>query len=312
VRIFARPPSAPAHPPATLRSDASPPADAAPPPATTAPRRPAARSLTARARRIHRWLGLVVGVQFVLWTAGGLYFAWSDLDAVHGDHLLRPAPPVDAAAATIAPAAAVAALRARGPVDSVAEVQLVAVLGRPTYRVRYLAPGAGGGPRRALVDAATGAVRGPLTRDEAVRAARAAYAGAAPVTQVTRLTADSVGPHHEFRGQPLPAWAVRFGDAEGATAYVPAELGQVVRVRTNRWRAFDLLWMLHTMDYAGRDDFNNVLLRGASVLGLVTVASGFALFGLTAPTLRRRVRTGRRVGRGAPSAGSASSARPAT
>jgi uncharacterized protein (DUF885 family) len=252
-------------------------------------------SATSRARRIHRWLGLFIGVQFVLWTAGGLYFSWTDLDAVHGDHLMRPAPPVSAEQATVSPAAAVAAIRARAPVDSVAGVELVGVLGRPTYRVGYFAAaGSRSVRRRALVDASTGALRGPLARDEAVRAARAAYAGAAPVTSVSLLTADSVGPHHEFREQPLPAWAVRFGDSEGATAYVPAEMGQVLRVRNDRWRAFDFLWMLHTMDYAGRDDFNNVVLRAFSALGLVTVGSGFVLFGLTSPAVRRRA--GRRGG----------------
>lgn len=252
-------------------------------------------SATYRARRIHRWLGLFIGIQFVLWTAGGLYFSWTDLDAVHGDHLMRPSRPVPAELATVTPAAAVGALRARARVDSVAGVELVGVLGRPTYRVSYFTAPAGGGQpvrRRGLVDAATGAPRAPLAREEAVQAARAAYVGSAPVTAVSLLTADSVGPHHEFRAQPLPAWAVRFGDSEGATAYVPAELGQVLRIRTERWRAFDFLWMLHTMDYAGRDNFNNVVLRAFSVLGLATVASGFVLFALTSPTLRRRRRRG--------------------
>jgi hypothetical protein len=36
--------------------------------------------------------------------------------------------------------------------------------------------------------------------------------------------------------------------------------------------------MLHTMDYEGRDDINNWLLRAYSVLGLVTISSGFLLF----------------------------------
>jgi hypothetical protein len=43
------------------------------------------------------------------------------------------------------------------------------------------------------------------------------------------------------------------------------------------------------MDYQGRDNFNNLALRAFSVLGLVTVASGFVLFALTTPTLRRRM-----------------------
>ena len=107
------------------------------------------------------------------------------------------------------------------------------------------------------------------------------------LTAASLLTADSVSTHHEFRKQPLPAWAVHSGDEEGATAYVPAELGQVLRIRNDRWRVFDFLWMLHTMDYQRRDNFNNLALRALSVLGLVTVASGLLLFGLTSPTIRR-------------------------
>lgn len=249
------------------------------------------KTLTYRARRLHRWLGLGIGLQFLLWTVGGLYFSWTDIDAVHGDHLARPAPLLAGELAVAPLGPVLAAIRAAERVDSVAAIELASVLGRPTWRVSYLTTVDGHVVRRRrLADAATGALRGPLTRDEAVRVARQSYTGAAPVTAVRWLTADSVGPHHEFREQPLPAWAVRFGDAEGATAYVPAELGQVTRVRNNRWRIYDTLWMLHTMDYAGRDDFNNVLLRAFSILGLVTVGSGLTLFGLTTPTMRRRRR----------------------
>jgi hypothetical protein len=255
----------------------------------TAPRSP---SLTYRARRIHRWLGLFIGIQFLLWTVGGLYFSWVDLDAVHGDHLVRPAPPVDLAGVTVTPAAALSALQAREALGRVTSVDLAMVAGRPTYRiVAAQQDGAGHAHKvRRFVDARSGAVRGPLTRDEAVRVSQAAYTGTAPVSRVSLLTADSVSAHHEFREQPLPAWAVRFGDGEGATAYVPAEVGQVLRIRNDKWRLFDFLWMLHTMDYQGRDDFNNLLLRAFSVLGLVTVASGLTLFAMTSPTLRRRRR----------------------
>lgn len=253
-------------------------------------------SLTYRARRIHRWLGLSIGIQFLLWTVGGLYFSWTDLDEVHGDHLHRAPLALAAERATVTPAAAVAAVRAQEPVDSVASVDLVGILGVPTYRVTaWTHEGTRARKVRRLVDGTTGTVRAPLGRDEAVRVAQAAYAGSAPVTRVALLTADSVSAHHEFREQPLPAWAVRFGDGEGATAYVPAELGQVLRIRNDRWRLFDFLWMLHTMDYQGRDDFNNLLLRAFSVIGLVTVGSGLLLFALTSPTLRRRTRAARTI-----------------
>ena len=57
--------------------------------------------------------------------------------------------------------------------------------------------------------------------------------------------------------------------------------------RNDRWRWFDRFWMLHVMDYEGRDNFNSLLLQVVSGLGLVTVLSGFALFAVTSPRLHR-------------------------
>jgi uncharacterized iron-regulated membrane protein len=257
----------------------------------TTHRRP---SVTYRARRVHRYLGLFIGIQFLLWTVGGLYFSWMRLDAVHGDHLLHAPAALGADLALASPAAAVTALRGRERVDSLAGVELVRILDRPVYRVHYVGWDGGVAVRRTqLADALTGALRPPVGREEAVAIARQAVTGGAPVRSVEYLTPGSVGGHHEYREQPLPAWAVRFAHPEGATAYVPAEVGRVVRVRNDRWRVFDFLWMLHTMDYEGRDDFNNLVLRGFSLLGLVTVLSGFTLFALTSPTLRRGARARR-------------------
>jgi hypothetical protein len=91
----------------------------------------------------------------------------------------------------------------------------------------------------------------------------------------------STNGHHEYREKPLPAYAVTFAKPNNATVYVSAELGTVQSYRTNSWRAFDFLWMLHTMDYENRDNINNWVLRIFSVLGLVTILSGFLLYFLT-------------------------------
>ena len=72
------------------------------------------------------------------------------------------------------------------------------------------------------------------------------------------------------------------------TVYVSAELGTVQTYRNNQWRVFDFLWMLHVMDYQNRDNINNWLLRLFSVIGLITIASGFLLFGLTQKVSRKQ------------------------
>lgn len=255
-------------------------------------RRP--KSSTYWARQTHRWLGLFIGVQFVLWTVGGLYFSWTDLDEIHGDHLRARQPLVTSTVDLASPSVVVDAIRAAEPVDSLAGLTLMNLLGRPTYRVNYYTR-AGADPvrRRRLADAVTGALRPVTTEAEAVALAEEAYAGGEPVRSVEFLTDASVGSHHEYRGGPLPAWAITFAAPNNPTAYVPVEEGQVRAIRHRDWRTFDFLWMLHTMDYAGRDNFNNLVLRAFSVLGLVTVLSGFVLFGLTSRTVRGWTRSAR-------------------
>lgn len=256
------------------------------------------RSSAYWARQTHRWLGLFIGMQFVLWTVGGLYFAWTDLDEIHGDHLRAGQPQVIATTGLVSPSVVVDAIRRTEPVDSLAGLALVDLLGRPTYRVDYFSRTEGKTVRkRQLADAVSGGLRQTVTQPEAVALARQAYKGTEPVRSAEYLMAGNVGSHHEYRGGPLPAWAVTFDAPNSPTAYIPVEEGQVRAIRHRDWRTFDFLWMLHTMDYAGRDNFNNLVLRIFSVLGLVTVLSGFVLFALTSRRTRHWLGLDRR-GRG--------------
>ena len=246
------------------------------------------RTFSYRARLIHRYLGLFIGIQFVLWTAGGLYFSWTNLDEVHGDHLRAGTPAVRGDVALASPAEAIAQLRTAEPVDSLAGVELLDVLGRPTWRLHYFTRDGDKAVRRTrLADAASGVLREAIAREEAIAVARAAMRDDLRLVGAELVTDATVDGHHEYRGGSLPAWAVSFDGPERATAYVPVDLGRVDRVRNDRWRAFDFLWMLHTMDYRGRDDINNAILRALSALGLATILSGFTLFALTSRPLRR-------------------------
>ena len=44
-------------------------------------------------RKTHRYLGLIIGVQFLAWTISGLYFSWTNIDEIHGDHFRKKLPP---------------------------------------------------------------------------------------------------------------------------------------------------------------------------------------------------------------------------
>lgn len=236
-------------------------------------------------RKTHRILGLIVGLQLLLWTASGLYFSWNDIEKVRGEHftaepgVLHPGYDV-----YISPADAVAAvIRETGGIDSVSQITLRPLLGEPVYEIEYRA---GGGTSFTLVDAVDGQLRSPVGREEAVAIARADFVAGAPVAAVERIETADAG--SEYRDRELPAWRVEFDHPTGTRLYVSADRGLVRARRNNTWRTFDLLWMLHIMDYETRDDINNTVLRLLSVLGVATVASGYVLWGFTSRTLRRR------------------------
>ena len=54
--------------------------------------------------------------------------------------------------------------------------------------------------------------------------------------------------------------------------------GDIAAIRSDSWRAWDLLWALHIMDYQDRDNINNLLLKMFSVLALASSFSGIILF----------------------------------
>lgn len=251
------------------------------------------RTWHLRIRKTHRYLGLFIGVQFLLWTLGGLYFSWSNLDDIHGDHLKRPIAGLPASQSLVSPTIPMRALQQNG-VDSILSVSLISVLNQPLYQINYRIQHSKGHviAHVQLADATTGRLRGELTQAEAIGLAKQRFAGSSAIEQVEYLT--RTNGHHEYREKPLPAYAIRFRHPAHATIYVAAQLGTVQSVRTDPWRIFDLLWMLHTMDYEGRDDINNGLLRAFSVLGLLTISSGFALYFVSSSRFRSNRKRGYR------------------
>ncbi|WP_315822698.1 hypothetical protein [Paraflavitalea speifideaquila] len=246
-------------------------------------------------RKSHRYLGLILGIQFLLWTIGGLYFSWSNMDEVHGDFQKKKAPLLPADIVAVSPTVIVDNIKRVHPVDSFISIQLIEIFGNPFYQVGLASVNHDNTGEHSihalnhLADAVTGQLRGALTREEAIAVASSRFNGEAKIKSVEYLT--TANGHHEYRESPLPAYAVTFEHPTATTVYVASELGTVQKFRNNKWRAFDLLWMLHTMDYQSRDNISNILLRIFSILGLVTVISGFALYIISSRTLKKSFKT---------------------
>lgn len=227
--------------------------------------------MTAWMRRLHVWIGLVAGLQFLLWMGSGLVMSVLDAEQVHSSATRAAAAPARPwTGDTLAPRQVLASQR--GPVDTLATGWLGE---RPVYRLAL-------GKRVWLVDARDG--RGVSVDAElAARLARASYRG-----QWRAGPAQLVQGSDEVRDHPGAVWRVDVHDAQDTAVYVSAATGDIVAHRNRSWRVFDLAWMLHIMDYSGRKDFNHPLVIGSAVLGVLLVLGGVWL--LVVSLVPRRAR----------------------
>jgi hypothetical protein len=226
-------------------------------------------------RKAHRFLGVALGIQFLFWTIGGLYFSWSDMDEIHGDHQKAHSHPLGADLDLASPQTIIEKIKAKDSIDFVFDLKLIQIFGEPFYQITY-SKLHDRDKKIQLANAQTGKLRNALTENEAVNIAKNSFSKEAEISKVEYLS--TTNGHHEYREQPLPAYAVTFGHSSGTTVYVATELGTVQKFRNNKWRVFDFLWMMHTMDYQSRDNISNWLLRVFSVFGLFSILSGFILF----------------------------------
>ncbi|MCM4156621.1 PepSY domain-containing protein [Gramella sp. AN32] len=226
------------------------------------------RKTALNIRKTHRYLGLFIGIQFIMWTLSGLYFSWTDLDEIHGDQFKKQEPMHSAFSDLKSPTML-------DPALEVTTVKLQEISGKPFYYIN----------EDFLMDACSGEKIREISEQQALDIASRYMLEGLEVSGIKRIT--KTGKHHEYRENLLPAYVISYNTNENLKAYVGALTGNFKSVRHRDWRWFDFLWMTHTMDYEGRDDFNNTLLRAFSLLGLITVLSGFLLWYISSPSVRK-------------------------
>jgi uncharacterized iron-regulated membrane protein len=232
-------------------------------------------------RRIHKWIGLILGLQFVIWTISGAMMAVLDMGEVAGGERLA--------------AVETAALPRSGQGweavrQTLGETPITTVAVRPLLGRHVLEVGTPAGPR--LFDPGTGAaieVDASLAR----KVAEASYPGAGEVASVTALEELTL----PVREHSLPIWRVDFADDNDSSYYVSASTGKLLERRNDTWRAWDFFWMLHNMDYVNRTSFNHPLIITVG-FGIVWLAiTGFYLLFKSAWRTDFRWLRQRRVGR---------------
>ena len=227
-------------------------------------------------RRIHKWVGIAIGLQFLLWAISGTAMALLDMKEVAGGPSSeRPAPSLPVSS----PAWPMIGDALEGQVEA---MRTRALLDRQVIEVS-------GPAGTALIDPATGkfvTIGAPL----ASAIAGAAHPSGIAPKSVSKLAEVTLA----VRDHELPIWKVDFADAEKSSYYVSGTTGELLERRNESWRWWDFFWMLHNMDYAKRTSFNHPLIIAAGIAMAWLAVTGFWLLFRTmwrhdAAWLRRRV-----------------------
>ena len=207
-------------------------------------------------RNTHKYLSILISIQLLLWTISGIYFAFNQIELVRGEQYRLPqAFSVDLSKVNLV-------------LDSVKSIQVARRFGEEILIVRKEA-----GTEYLNLE---GDALQKLSREQATSIV-------STVTSLTPLAVEEINdpePGSEYRGRNLPLFKVITQDQENdeINVYVDAISGQVVAIRSEQWRLWDLMWGLHIMDWETRDEINNWLLKLFSVLALISSLTGVFIF----------------------------------
>ena len=224
------------------------------------------RQTALKIRKTHRYLGVFLGIQFLLWTISGLYFSWTNIDDIHGDQFKNLKYQSKSFENLISPSQ----LNVSGGINT---IELRDINQKPYYWIN----------QSQLYNAIDGTLKAKISKNEALYVAKNYMRADLKVTTIKMIS--EAGKHHEYRERLLPAYVISYANNDALKAYVSIKDGKFQTVRHRGWRWFDFLWMTHTMDYDSRDNFNTTVLRAFSLLGLITVMSGFLLWYTSSPSI---------------------------
>jgi uncharacterized iron-regulated membrane protein len=221
------------------------------------------KSGSIAARFLHKWIGLIVGIQVLIWLASGLYMVIVDLDFIHGDPLVRNMQQT----VTIPDSSEVSINSLREQYPQAITVGVRSVMDKTHFTVTTP-------EERLLIDPVSADIVSPLDEQWARDIAKFHFNGIANIQSARLITSN---PPMEIQTRRPPLWRVDFDDRFSTSFYIDPYSGVLVTRRHQYWRIFDFLWMLHIMDYEERMDAHNPLVIFTQIVGVIFAITGLWL-----------------------------------
>jgi len=218
-------------------------------------------TLLKTSRKLHKWLMLFLGVQFVIWSVTGAYMVIFDIDYIHGDSLVtQHQTPIDVNKINIS----LTDIIKKYP--DAQNINLAVLIDSPVYRFKIA-------QKNVMLNACSGEVLSPINEVMAVKLAKHYYSADDDISEIELLTNN---PPFELSKRHLPAYRVNFEAFGSPSLYINAHSGKVVTKRHEFWRLFDWMFRFHIADYQDGEP-DNLLLFWLSIVSLFAVITGLVL-----------------------------------
>jgi len=214
-------------------------------------------------KRLHKWVGLLIGVQVLLWLSSGLVISLLDPVKVSGRQW---------ALATLAEPQFIGPTPLLEPAELAAEhmqdaigIELTIRHGKPVYVIRNT-------DGETLISGNDGSII-TFEKADAEKLARQDFSGDGEIMSI----AQGMAPDMETRKHSGVYWRVGFSDKANTAIYIAASTGKILERRNSYWRVRDFFWMLHIMDYSGRQNFYHPLIISVALVAIWLGITGFLL-----------------------------------
>jgi len=214
-------------------------------------------------KKLHKWVGLLIGLQVLLWVLSGLMISLLDPEKASGRQWadITPHEPKSLPSGVFLEPDELPTAQT----DDALSISLSVSRGEPVYTIRHTTG-------ETLLSAIDGSF--VLTgKADAEKLAKEDFTGEGDIIVSTA----GIAPDMETRDSSGPYWKVSFSDGANTSIYISAATGEILERRNSFWRVRDFFWMLHIMDYSGREDFNNPLVITVALIALWLGISGFLL-----------------------------------
>lgn len=194
-------------------------------------------------RFIHKWIGVFLGIQIILWMVSGFIMSFYDHDMVEGHNFQAH---IEKEETTLSVIGDISPILQKIPQsENILDVSATIFRNDSVIMVRT-------DQNIRMFNAVSGrfiAIDEKLARQIAIED----FSGDGEVIAVNKI----LTPTLETRESVGPGWRVDFDNEENSSLYISAKTGQIWERRHDMWRQFDFFWMLHIMDYQNRKNFNN-------------------------------------------------------